>query len=109
MWNSVKSLERVFLNGHPTQRIAGNLNLCFKGIDSDTLILALRDLALSSTSACSSASHQPSYVLRAIGLDNEEAYSSVRLSFGRFTSLDQVKNASNIIVNKISRLREISA
>lgn len=108
IWDSVKAIAGVRLNGHPTERVAGNLNICFKDIDSDTLILSLRDIAVSSTSACSSASQQPSYVLRAIGLSAEEAFSSIRLSLGRFTTATQVAEICQLIAAKITNLRDIS-
>ncbi|KTC84178.1 IscS subfamily cysteine desulfurase [Legionella brunensis] len=108
LWEGVKHLPGVRLNGHEHQRVAGNLNLTFAGVDGDSLLLALRELAISTTSACASASLQPSYVLRALGLDDELAYSSVRLSCGRFTTEEQIKKAINIICRQVGRLHEIS-
>lgn len=106
---ALSRLPNVQLNGDRTQRIAGNLNLCFQGLDGDALMLALRDLAVSSTSACASAAHQPSYVLKSIGLDDIDAFSSIRLSFGRFTSEDDVARVIDLIATKVERLYEISA
>lgn len=107
LWEGIKHLSGIRLNGHDTQRIAGNLNLSFSGIDGDSLLLALRDLAVSTTSACSSASLQPSYVLKALGLSDELAYSSVRLSIGRFTTDEDIRYAVDIINSQVSRLHEI--
>lgn len=108
LWEGIKHIPGVHLNGNEHQRIAGNLNLTFTGVEGDSLLLALRELAISTTSACSSASLQPSYVLRALGLDDESAYSSIRLSIGRFTTEEQVKQAIGIICHQVSRLHEIS-
>lgn len=108
LWNGIKELPGIHLNGDEHQRVAGNLNISFDGIQGDSLLLALHELALSSTSACSSASIQPSYVLRALGLSSELAYSSLRLSIGRFTQEEQVDQAIAIILNQINRLHEIS-
>ena len=108
LWGGIKNLPGIQLNGHPTKRIAGNLNVSFAGIEAGSLLLALRDLAVSTTSACTSASHQPSYVLKALGLSEELAYSSIRLSLGRFTSESQVSAAIEIICQQITRLHEMS-
>lgn len=106
--NGIKSLKGLSLNGDKVKRIPGNLSLCFHGVDGDSLLLALRELAISTTSACSSASVQPSYVLKAIGLCDEDAHSSVRLSLGRFTTETDVERAVTIINQQVSRLHEIS-
>ncbi|RAP38591.1 IscS subfamily cysteine desulfurase [Legionella quinlivanii] len=108
LWNNIKVLPDIHLNGHPRQRVAGNLNITFPGVEGDSLLYALKDLAVSSTSACASSSMQPSYVLKAIGLDNESAFSSIRLSLGRFTTEAEIIEASQIIRQQISRLHEIS-
>lgn len=108
LWNGIKKLPGIHLNGDEHQRVAGNLNISFDGLQGDSLLFALHELALSSTSACSSASIQPSYVLRALGLSSELAYSSLRLSIGRFTQEEQVDQAIAIILNQINRLHEIS-
>ena len=108
LWQGIKALPGIRLNGHDEKRIAGNLNLTFAGVEGDSLLLALRELAISTTSACAAASLQPSYVLRALGLDDELAYSSIRLSIGRFTTEEQVRQAIDIICYQINRLHEIS-
>ncbi|SPX60769.1 cysteine desulfurase NifS [Legionella feeleii] len=108
LWQGIKDLPGIRLNGHEQQRVAGNLNVTFAGVDGDSLLLALRELAISTTSACAAASRQPSYVLRALGLNDELAYSSIRLSCGRFTTEEQVKQAIEVICYQINRLHEIS-
>ncbi|WP_415073205.1 IscS subfamily cysteine desulfurase [Legionella sp.] len=108
LWNGIKHLPGIQLNGHEQQRIAGNLNISFKGLDGDSLLLALSDLAISTMSACSSASIQPSYVLRAIGLSDELAQSSIRLSIGRFTQSEDIEHAINVICIQVIRLHEIA-
>ncbi|MDP3268004.1 MAG: IscS subfamily cysteine desulfurase [Legionella sp.] len=108
LWNGIRNLPGVLLNGSETQRISGNLNICFSGLDGDSLLLALHELAISTSSACTSASIQPSYVLREIGLSAEMAHSSVRLSLGRFTTEEQVDGAIAIICNQVNRLHCMS-
>jgi cysteine desulfurase len=104
LWSGIKSLPGVVMNGCRSLRIAGNLNVTFKGLDGDSLLLALHGLAVSSTSACTSASLQPSYVLKAIGLPDEDAYSSLRFSLGRFTTDDEVTKAIDLIGEQVTRL-----
>lgn len=108
LWDGIKHLPGLHLNGHEHHRVAGNLNLTFAGIEGESLLLALRDLAISTTSACSAASRKPSYVLQALGLDEELAYSSIRLSCGRFTTEEQIKQAINLICYQVNRLHEMS-
>ena len=98
-------LPGVFLNGSSEQRIAHNLNLAFADVDGELLLLAPKDLALSSGSACTSASVEPSYVLRALGMTNALAQGSLRLSFGRFTTADEVKRAAQVLCTVVPRLR----
>lgn len=105
---AISLLPNVSLNGDMQQRIPSNLNILFLGIDSDSLILALRELAVSTTSACSSASQQPSYVLKAIGLDDENAYSSIRLSIGRFTTQSDVDRICQIVPQQIGKLQAMA-
>ena len=99
-------LDGVTLNGSAEQRVPHNLNLAFAGVDGELLLLALRDLALSTGSACTSASVEPSYVLRAIGLPDELAHSSIRLSLGRFTAEEDVRHAAEVLCKAVSRLRQ---
>lgn len=108
LWQGIKHLPGVRLNGDEQQRIAGNLNILFAGIEGDSLLYGLNELAVSSTSACSSASAKPSYVLKSIGLDDEQALSSVRLSLGRFTTEADVEKAIAVICEQVARLYELS-
>jgi cysteine desulfurase len=108
LWNGIKSLPGIQLNGHEHQRVAGNLNMSFAGLDGDSLLLSLHKLALSTTSACTSASIQPSYVLRALGLTDELAQSSIRLTMGRFTTQEEIHVAIQLIRSEVMRLHEIS-
>ena len=108
LWNGISQLPGIRLNGSLQQRVAGNLNFSFSGLGGDALLLALNELAVSTTSACSSASAQPSYVLRALGLSDELAYSAIRLSLGRFTTEEEVRRAIAIICQQIIRLHEMT-
>jgi cysteine desulfurase len=98
-------LEDVSLNGHPEQTVPGILNLAFAGLDGETLLLALRDLAVSSGSACTSATMEPSFVLRGIGLSDELAQSSLRISLGRFTTAEEIDKAVTSLVGTVRKLR----
>nr|WP_051544511.1 IscS subfamily cysteine desulfurase [Legionella cherrii] len=108
LWEGIKHLPGIQLNGDKQKRIAGNLNFSFAGLDGDSLLLALNELAVSTTSACSSASIQPSYVLREIGLSDDLAQSTIRLSIGRFTKEEEVEHAIHVICTQVTRLREMS-
>ncbi|MCB2081585.1 MAG: IscS subfamily cysteine desulfurase [Hyphomicrobiales bacterium] len=104
----VKDIPDVYLNGDVEQRIPGNMNLSFAYIEGESMIMAIRDLAVSSGSACTSASLEPSYVLRALGLDEELAHTSIRFGFGRFTTDEEVDYAIEVVKRNIQRLREMS-
>jgi len=108
LWNGIKDIEQVYVNGDLEQRVAGNLNVSFAYVEGESLIMALKDLAVSSGSACTSASLEPSYVLRALGRDDELAHSSIRFSIGRYTTEEQVDYAVEVIRAAIVRLREMS-
>ncbi len=108
LWNGVKDMEEVYLNGHEIQRVAGIINISFNFVEGESLIMALKDLAVSSGSACTSASLEPSYVLRALGRDDELAHSSIRFTIGRFTTEEEVDYALTQINDGIGRLRELS-
>jgi cysteine desulfurase len=108
LWAGINHLPGIQLNGDEEKRIAGNLNISFAGLDGDSLLLALNELALSTTSACSSVSIQPSYVLRALGLNDHLAQSTIRLSIGRFIQEEEVQYAIQVICSQVSRLHEIS-
>jgi cysteine desulfurase len=101
-------LEDVRLNGHATLRLAGNLNLSFEGVEADSLLAALPDVALSSGSACTSATLEPSHVLRAIGLDDDVAHASVRFGLGRFTTEPDIDYAIERVAHEVKRLRALS-
>jgi len=108
LWAGVNSMEQVFINGDAEQRYPGNLNVSFNFVEGESLIMALKDLAVSSGSACTSASLEPSYVLRALGLNDEMAHSSIRFSFGRFTTTEEVDYAIDLIKGAIGHLRDMS-
>jgi cysteine desulfurase len=108
LWDGIKDMDEVYLNGDLEQRVAGNLNVSFAFVEGESLIMALKDLAVSSGSACTSASLEPSYVLRALGREDELAHSSIRFTFGRFSTLEEVDYAVEKIRSQVSRLRELS-
>jgi cysteine desulfurase len=108
LWDGLKGMEQVFLNGSEDHRVAANLNLSFAFVEGESLIMALKDLAVSSGSACTSASLEPSYVLRALGRDDELAHSSIRFTLGRFTTPEDVDYAVQRIREQVGRLRELS-
>jgi cysteine desulfurase len=101
-------LEGVTLNGHPTERLPGNLNLSFAWVDGEALLTSLRNVAVSSGSACTSASLEPSYVLRAMGVSDDLARGSLRFGLGCFTTLDEVQWVIEEVVRGVHRLRELS-
>lgn len=101
-------LKDVFLNGHPTERHPGNLNLSFAYVEGESLLMALKELAVSSGSACTSASLEPSYVLRAIGVGDELAHTSIRFGIGKFNTEAEIDFVIDLVVDKVSRLREMS-
>ena len=102
------SLDYVFLNGHPTERLPNNLNLSFGYVEGESLMMGISEIAVSSGSACTSASLEPSYVLRAMGVGDELAHSSVRFGFGRYTTMEEVNYAADKIIDAVKRLREMS-
>lgn len=104
----LESIEEVYINGDMEQRIPHNLNISFNFVEGESLIMALKDLAVSSGSACTSTSLEPSYVLRALGRSDELAHSSIRFTLGRFTTEEEVDYAINAIRNNIDKLRELS-
>ncbi|MGF1715748.1 IscS subfamily cysteine desulfurase [Photobacterium chitinilyticum] len=104
----VKDLEAMTVNGDMEQRLPNNLNISFAFVEGESLLMALKDLAVSSGSACTSASLEPSYVLRALGLNDELAHSSIRFSFGRFTTEEEVDYAVSQIRDAVEKLREMS-
>ncbi|MCL2915691.1 IscS subfamily cysteine desulfurase [Shewanella corallii] len=108
LWNGIKDIEETYINGDVDQRYCGNLNVSFNYVEGESLMMALKDLAVSSGSACTSASLEPSYVLRALGLNDEMAHSSIRFSIGRFTTEEEIDYAIETIRNSIGKLREMS-
>tara|TARA_B100001245_G_C22869569_1_gene418131 strand:+ start:354 stop:1568 length:1215 start_codon:yes stop_codon:yes gene_type:complete len=107
-WDGLKDIEEVHLNGHPEKRVAGFLNVSFNFIEGESLIMALKDVAVSSGSACTSASLEPSYVLRALGLKDELAHSSIRFALGRFTTEEEVAYTLDLVRYSVTKLRELS-
>ena len=106
LWNGLKQLDDVFLNGHETQRVPGILNVSFAGVDGESLMMGLNDIAVSSGSACKSASLEPSYVLKAIGRSNELAHAGIRFSVGRFTSQQDIDYVVQKVTDVTTRLRQ---
>lgn len=108
LWNGLRDLEEVHLNGSLEQRVPGNLNVSFNFVEGESLIMALKDIAVSSGSACTSASLEPSYVLRAIGRSDELAHSSLRFTIGRFTTEQEIDHTIALVRDKVTKLREMS-
>jgi cysteine desulfurase len=108
LWSGLSQIEEVYLNGDLERRVPHNLNVSFNFVEGESLIMAIKDLAVSSGSACTSASLEPSYVLRALGRSDELAHSSIRFSVGRFTTEEEVDYAIRLIQDKVGRLREMS-
>ena len=108
LWNGIKDMEEVYINGDIEARIPHNLNVSFNFVEGESLIMAVKDLAVSSGSACTSASLEPSYVLRALGRNDELAHSSIRFTIGRFTTEAEIDYAVQLIREKIGKLRELS-
>ncbi len=102
------ALDEVVLNGHPEKRLPGNLNLSFSFVEGEGLMMAIKDVAVSSGSACTSASLEPSYVLRSMGLDEELAHSSIRFGLGRFNTAEEVDYVIDLVVGKVKKLRDMS-
>ncbi len=108
LWDGVKDMEEVYLNGSHEQRVSGNANISFNFVEGESLLMSLRELAVSSGSACTSASLEPSYVLRALGMSDELAHSSIRFSMGRFTTEAEVDQAIEQVRKAVTKLRELS-
>ncbi len=108
MWNGLQDMEEVYLNGDAEQRVPGNINVSLAFVEGESLLMALKDLAVSSGSACTSASLEPSYVLRALGLNDEMAHSSLRFTIGRFTTEEEIDFAVEKIHHAVNKLREMS-
>jgi cysteine desulfurase len=108
MLAGLKDVEEVFLNGHAEQRVPHNLNMSFNLVEGESLIMGIKGLAVSSGSACTSASLEPSYVLRALGRSDELAHSSLRMTFGRWTTEEEIDYAVGAIKENVAKLRELS-
>ena len=106
--DGLKDVEQVFLNGHPEKRVPHNLNMSFNFVEGESLIMGIKGLAVSSGSACTSASLEPSYVLRALGRSDELAHSSLRMTIGRFTTEEEIDYAIATIRQNVARLRDLS-
>ncbi|MFD0666115.1 IscS subfamily cysteine desulfurase [Ramlibacter sp. MAHUQ-53] len=108
MLDGLKDIEQVFVNGHLEHRVPQNLNMSFNFVEGESLIMGIKGLAVSSGSACTSASLEPSYVLRALGRSDELAHSSLRMTIGRFTTEEEVDYAIDTIKKNVAKLRELS-
>ena len=108
LYNGLKNDEEVYINGDYEHRIAGNLNISFNFVEGESLIMALRDLAVSSGSACTSASLEPSYVLRALGRNDELAHSSIRFTIGRYTTAEEIDYTIDLVRKAVEKLRDLS-
>lgn len=108
LWTGLQNIEEVYLNGHVSQRAPNILNVSFNFVEGESLMMAVKDLAVSSGSACTSASLEPSYVLRALGRNDELAHSSIRFTVGRFTTEEEIDYAVSLLQEKVAVLRELS-
>jgi cysteine desulfurase len=108
LWAGISQMEQVFLNGDWERRVPHNLNVSFNFVEGESLIMAIKDVAVSSGSACTSASLEPSYVLRALGRSDELAHSSIRFTVGRFTTEEEIDYTVQLISRQVARLREMS-
>eukprot|EP00938_MAST-03A_sp_MAST-3A-sp1_P004809 g4809.t1 len=104
----VSQVPEVVLNGDKDSRYPGNLNFSFAFVEGESLLMALKNIAVSSGSACTSASLEPSYVLRALGVEDELAHTSIRFGIGRFTTVEEIDFAVDLIAKHVTRLREMS-
>ncbi len=108
LMNGLKGIEQVFINGHETQRVPHNINMSFNYVEGESLIMGIKGLAVSSGSACTSASLEPSYVLRALGRSDELAHSSLRMTIGRWTTEEEIDFAISTIKENVAKLRDMS-
>ena len=108
LYDGFSGMEEVVVNGDLKHRVAGNFNISFNYVEGESLIMSISDIAVSSGSACTSASLEPSYVLRALGLSDELAHSSIRFSIGRFTTKSDIDYAISLVINKVEKLRGLS-
>ncbi len=108
LWDGIKDMEEIYLNGDEKQRVPGNLNVSFNFVEGESLMMSLKGIAVSSGSACTSASLEPSYVLRALGRSDELAHSSIRFTLGRFSTEEEVDYTVKSVRNAVEKLRELS-
>ncbi len=108
LWQGLAKIEEVYVNGDLARRVPHNLNVSFNFVEGESLIMAIKEIAVSSGSACTSASLEPSYVLRALGRSDELAHSSIRFTVGRFTTVEEVDYAVDLLQRKVAKLRELS-
>ncbi|MBK7332406.1 MAG: IscS subfamily cysteine desulfurase [Betaproteobacteria bacterium] len=108
LWKGLSQIEEVYLNGDMDRRVPHNLNVSFNFVEGESLIMAIKDIAVSSGSACTSASLEPSYVLRALGRSDELAHSSIRFTVGRFTTPQEIDHTIDLLKRKVGKLRELS-
>ncbi len=106
--DGLSGIEQTFLNGHPTQRVPHNVNMSFNYVEGESLIMGVKGIALSSGSACTSASLEPSYVLRALGRSDELAHSSLRMTIGRFTTEEEIDYVISTLKDRVAKLRDLS-
>jgi cysteine desulfurase len=108
LWSAIDSMEEIYVNGDLDQRIPGNLNISFNFVEGESLIMGIKEIAVSSGSACTSASLEPSYVLRALGRSDELAHSSIRFTIGRFSTEEEIEYAGKLIKERVAKLRDMS-
>jgi len=109
LWDRIRGeLDEVYLNGDEEKRLPGNLNISFAFVEGEAMMMAIKDVAVSSGSACTSASLEPSYVLRALGVGDELAHSSIRFGFGRFTTDEEVEYVADLVISRVKKLRDMS-
>ena len=108
LWRGLTEMEEVYVNGDMERRVPHNLNVSFNYVEGESLIMAIKDIAVSSGSACTSASLEPSYVLRALGRSDELAHSSIRFTIGRFTTEEEIDFAVQLLKDKVAKLRDMS-
>ena len=106
--DGLSDIEQVFLNGHPVKRVPHNVNMSFNFVEGESLIMGIKGIAVSSGSACTSATLEPSYVLRALGRSDELAHSSLRMTIGRFTTQEEVDYTVATLQDRVAKLRELS-
>ncbi|MEO8280015.1 MAG: aminotransferase class V-fold PLP-dependent enzyme, partial [Ideonella sp.] len=106
--NGLKDIDQTFLNGHPDQRVPHNINMSFNYVEGESLIMGIKGIAVSSGSACTSASLEPSYVLRALGRSDELAHSSLRMTIGRYTTEEEIDYVVATLKDRVAKLRDLS-